>query len=71
MQNHIYLQRAVKVVKSCGVRRFPSFKAPKEVFGHLDPGFSFDSSGWTELMRSLKLLSGGGKPLHASYLEHA
>ena len=64
--NNACLHKAIRAASCSGVSRWLSFNAPKEVFGHLEPGFSFGSSGQKLLRLLLNRATAGGKPLRCS-----
>lgn len=62
------LHTSMRAERSCGVSRLLSFKAPKVVLGHLEPGFSLGSSRHELLRLHLYRARAGEKPLHCNSL---
>lgn len=60
------LHTFIRADRSCGVSRWLSFRAPRDVFGHLEPGFSLGSSGHELLRLPLYWARAGEKPLHCN-----
>jgi hypothetical protein len=58
-----YAQMEFRSCSCSGVRRHVSWRAPSDVFGHLEPGFSLGRKGKASLMAFFSWISAGGKPL--------
>ena len=56
-------QMAFRAFSWSGVSRLSSFRAPRDVLGHREPGFSASKPGWLASICRFKLAIGGGNPL--------
>ena len=63
LKRRAHLQMAISVSSCAGVSRLRSLTAPKEVLGHLEPGFSRGRLGCIALTACFSWTSTGGNPL--------